>query len=62
MEQNDLETAKKLIAKANAAWFIAPKENVEPMDIYALIATALGDAREQGRQEAAKAKTKKADA
>lgn len=53
MEQNDTDTARKLIAKANAGWIIAPKENVEPIDIYALVATALGEAREQGRQEAA---------
>jgi hypothetical protein len=53
MDNNDIDTARKLIAKANAAWIIAPKENVEPIDLYALIATALGEARQQGRQEAA---------
>lgn len=51
--ENDTDTARKLIAEANVAWFIAPKENVNPIDLVAHIAKALGEAREQGRQEAA---------
>ncbi len=51
--ENDTDTARKIIAEANVAWFIAPKENVNPIDLVAHIAKALGEAREHGRQEAA---------
>ena len=57
---NDIETAKKIIAKANMGWIIAPKEGVEPIDIYAIIADALAAAREEGRQDATGKPGKKA--
>lgn len=49
---NDTETAKAIIAAANTAWYIAPKENVEPFDLIAAIAKAIGQARDAGKLEA----------
>lgn len=59
---NDLETAKAIIVAANAGWYIAPKENIEPYDFAGAIAKAIAEAREQGRQEARQEPAKKTKA